>query len=228
MKHMPNILALDCSTEACSCALSIGGEMSEHFEIIPRGHARAILPMIHAIMREHGMPYTALDGIAVGAGPGSFTGLRIAAGVAQGIAFGAGLPLIPVSTLAALAQLTASSGTRACLTCLDARINEVYWAVYTVDSNNVALQGEEQLCKPELLRFELSGLAESCTALGNGMKFIEQMPLQTRKLIENFHDDVSPRASAIATLGARYLEQGKGVDPADFSPSYIRNKVTHH
>lgn len=223
---MPTILSLDCSTEACSCAVAVNGKIAEKFEFIPRGHARAILPMIQALMQEHDLSYTALDGIAVGAGPGSFTGLRIAAGVAQGIAFGAELPLIPVSTLAAMAQLKASSDTQTFLACLDARINEVYWAVYRVDNKKIELLGEEQLCKPDLLNIEIMGLHESCFALGNGMQFFDQMPLQTRQMISAYEVDVSPHASAIALLGARYLEQGKGMNPAEFSPSYLRNKVT--
>tara|TARA_R110000824_G_scaffold52692_4_gene146289 strand:+ start:228016 stop:228636 length:621 start_codon:yes stop_codon:yes gene_type:complete len=204
----------------------VNGEIAEKFEYIPRGHAGAILPMIQALMLEHDMAYTALDGVAVGSGPGSFTGLRIAAGVAQGIAYGAELPLIPVSTLAAMAQLKSSGETQRILTCLDARINEVYWAIYCVDSNKIELLGSEQLCKPLLLDLAEMGINESYYGLGNGMQFIEQMPLQTQELISAYDTDVSPRASAIATLGARYLEQGKGMNPADFSPSYIRNKVT--
>ena len=223
--YMATILALDTSTEACSCAISSNGEISEKYEFIPREHTRYLLPMIKSLMAECGLRFSSLDGVAVGSGPGSFTGLRIAAGVAQGIAYGADLPLIPVSTLAAMAQQSKETNSKAILTCLDARISEVYWAVYTTDKKWVELVGEEHLCKPELLDCNLK---EACYAVGNGMVFIEQMPLQTRKLIEGFETNVYPRASAIAELGVRYLELGLSINPADYSPTYLRNQVTQN
>ncbi len=176
-------------------------------------------------MAEHDLNFSDLDGIAVGAGPGSFTGLRIAAGVAQGIAFGADLPLIPVSTLAALAQQSLKSESQHIFSCLDARINEVYWAVYSKDEHKIQLLGEEQLCKPELVDYEISG---PCYGVGNGMNFIDQMPKHIQSLISAYDSDVYPRAAAMAELAVGYLEQGMSMKPEDFSPTYLRNKVTQN
>ena len=222
---MSTILALDSSTEACSCALVIDSKFFETFELLPRLHTQYILPMIKSLMAEHDLNFSDLDGIAVGAGPGSFTGLRIAAGVAQGIAFGADLPLLPVSTLAALAQQSLKSESQHILSCIDARINEVYWAVYSNDGHKIELVGEEQLCKPELVDFEISG---SCYGVGNGMNFINQMPKHIQSLISAFDSEVYPRALAMAELAVGYLEQGMSIKPEDFSPTYLRNKVTQN
>lgn len=222
---MPVILALDSSTEACSCALAIEGEIFEKFEIMPRLHTQYILPMIKDLMAEHNLSFTALDSIAVGAGPGSFTGIRIAAGVAQGIAFGANLPLIPVSTLAAMAQQNLDSGSANIFSCLDARINEVYWAVYSVQSNKIRLEGSEQLCKPELVELKING---SCFGVGSGMNFIDQMSLEVQSLIQSYDSSIYPRAGAIAELATDYFVEGMAINPADFSPTYLRNKVTQN
>lgn len=221
---MSKILALDTSTEACSCALSINGEIFETFELLPRLHAQFILPMVKQMMVKHDLAFTDLDAISVGAGPGSFTGLRIAAGVAQGIAFGSDLPLIPVSTLAAMAQQCIELGENYIFTCLDARVKEVYWAVYAVRENNIELKGSEQLCKPELVDLKLD---DSCYAVGNGMIFIEQLPAETQFLIKGYDNEVYPRASAMVKLATTYFKQGMGMKPEDFSPTYLRNKVTH-
>jgi len=221
----PKILSLDSSTEACSCAVSVAGEIFEKFELLPRLHTQFILPMIKELMQECDLRFSDLDAVAVGAGPGSFTGLRIAAGVAQGIAFGADLPLIPVSTLATMAQQSIKSEEKYVLSCLDARINEVYWALYSISEDAIELQGEEQLCKPELVDLTPD---KPCHAVGNGMHFIKQMPAQTQSLIRSYDSEVYPQAAAMTELAIRYFEQGLTMTPEDFSPTYLRNKVTQN
>lgn len=222
---MPRILALDSSTEACSCALTLDSGITESFDIIPRGHTRHMLPMIKKLMNEHELEFAALDAVAVGAGPGSFTGLRIAAGVAQGIAFGAGIPLIPISTLACMAQQKAQSAHSFILSCLDARINEVYWAVFSLQSGKVTLLGEEQLTRPEALLLQNN---EPMLAVGNGMEFYQQMPEDTRQGLVEIDAGVYPRASAIAELALEQWQAGQHIDPAEFSPTYLRNQVTQN
>jgi tRNA threonylcarbamoyladenosine biosynthesis protein TsaB len=144
------ILAIETATEACSAALWLDGTISERFEIAPRGHGERILAMVDALLAEGGLALGALDAIAFGCGPGAFTGLRIAAGVAQGLAFGADLPVAPVSTLAALAQgaLRERHQPRV-LAVLDARMGEVYWGAYE-QGNDGLMQciGGERVCAP--------------------------------------------------------------------------------
>lgn len=222
---MSAILALDSSTEACSCALSIDGETFETFEVLPRKHTQYILPMIKRLMKEHSLNYADLDAIAVGAGPGSFTGLRIAAGVAQGLAFGAELSIIPVSTLAAMAHQSLNSTSKYVFTCLDARINEVYWAIYSIKGADVEIKGSEQLSKPDYIDLNIE---DSCYAVGNGMGFIDAMPKETQALISSYDVNVYPRAGAIAELALTYFKQGKAIKPETFSPTYLRNKVTQN
>ncbi|GAB4353090.1 MAG: hypothetical protein Kow0060_03270 [Methylohalobius crimeensis] len=125
------ILAIETATEACSAALYLDGVVEERFQVAPRRHTHLILPMAEALLAEAGLTLSALDGLAFGRGPGSFTGLRIAAGVIQGLAFGADLPVVPVSTLAALAWQVFDEGAADCaLAALDARMGEVYWGIY--------------------------------------------------------------------------------------------------
>ncbi len=125
------ILAVDAATEACSAALLAGELLIERFEVIGRGHAGRLLPMADELLRETGLSVHELDGIAFGRGPGGFTGLRIAAGVAQGLAAGAGRPIVPVSNLAAVAAGAGrTTGADRVLACTDARMGQVYWAAY--------------------------------------------------------------------------------------------------
>ncbi len=130
---MAKILAVDTSTEACSAALLLGEKIDERFEIAPRRHTSLILPMVEDLLNEQSMRLTDLDAIAFGQGPGSFMGLRIAVGVAQGLAFGANLPVVPVSSLQALAQ--AAYWKTSCKTILagwDARMQAIYWGAYVL------------------------------------------------------------------------------------------------
>ena len=145
------LLAIDTSTEACSAAVLIDGEIRERYRLAPREHTHLILPMIDELLRESDLKVGGLDAVAFGRGPGAFTGLRIAAGVVQGIAFGADLPVVPVSSLAALAQ-GGYRETGACrvLAAIDARIQEVYWAACEFDdAGQLQMIGDEVVCSPE-------------------------------------------------------------------------------
>jgi tRNA threonylcarbamoyladenosine biosynthesis protein TsaB len=125
---MTTLLALDTATEACSVAVLHDGRVHSHYEVIPRLHAQRLLPMIKQIMAEAGAPLSAIDAIAFGRGPGAFTGVRIAIGVVQGLAFGLDRPVLPVSNLAVLAQgAYRLHGARQVAAAIDARMDEVYW-----------------------------------------------------------------------------------------------------
>ena len=151
---MTRILAIETATEACSVALLLEDEVQERFEIAPRQHAALLLPFVESLLASAAIGLDRLDAIAFGCGPGSFTGLRIAAGMTQGLAFGANLPVVPVSTLAALAQGTVvQHGVRAVLAALDARMKEVYWGAFRCDDTGlVEPLGGEAVSVPQRVR----------------------------------------------------------------------------
>ncbi|MDH5191860.1 MAG: tRNA (adenosine(37)-N6)-threonylcarbamoyltransferase complex dimerization subunit type 1 TsaB, partial [Gammaproteobacteria bacterium] len=145
------LLAIDTATEACSAALLIEGNVQSEYQIAPQQHADLILPMVEKLLAEAAIKLNQLDAIAFGRGPGSFTGVRIATSVTQGLAYGADIPVVPVSTLATMAQRIYREQQKSkVLAVIDARISEVYWAVYQLDKNNLMqLQGEESVIAPE-------------------------------------------------------------------------------
>lgn len=227
---MALILALDTSTEACSCALNIDGEITEDFALIPRQHAQRILPMVQKLLADKNLQFADLDALAFGRGPGSFTGLRIAAGVIQGMAFAANLPVIPVSTLAALAlQAYEITGCNRILACLDARIDEVYWAGFEVRDDQIILQNDEYLCKPELMQTAFfEQVNEALTVVGNGLSYKNRFPaLLINKMGLELPDQL-PRASAIAKLAGREWILNNYIAAEQVNPLYLRDKVTHN
>ncbi|CAG0911360.1 unnamed protein product, partial [Cyprideis torosa] len=164
---MTRILALDTATEACSCALWLDGEMITRFEVAPQKHTQLILPMIDGLLADAGVDRHSLDAIAFGRGPGSFTGVRIAVAMAQGIAFSLDKPVVPVSTLQALALAGVRQyGADKIIALMDARMGEVYHAEFVVDSNGEpVMQGKESVIKPELVPVPE---ADGWVSLGSG------------------------------------------------------------
>lgn len=224
---MSKILALDTSTQACSVALWIDGEVREDFRDIPRQHTQLLLPMVQQILAAAELSLGQLDGIAFGRGPGSFTGLRICTGVTQGLALGANLPVAPVSTLAALAQ-QARDEFRAdgVLTALDARMDEIYWGCYHFDRSSALplLQGKERVCAPE--RVTLAAISPGkWIGYGTGWNFLDRLPEAVRAAVVHIEPEREPRAAAIAKLGAAVIAAGQGVTPEQALPVYLRNNV---
>jgi len=217
------LLALDTSTEACSAALLLDGDLRLRFELTERSHAELILPMIDSLLAEAGITLASLDGLAFGRGPGGFTGLRIAAGVAQGLAFGAGLPVAPVSSLAAVAeQVPADAGGRI-LVCNDARMGEIYWAAFERHGDGgLATASAEFVSPPARVAAGIEGLRH---AAGNGIaKHLElRSRLEAAGLV--VHESLYPRADAVARLGAIEFAAGRGVDAAQALPVYVRDDV---
>jgi len=224
------MLAIDTSTEACSAALLWSdGEVRQRFIVTERGHADLILPMIDGLLAEAGCRLRDLDGLAFGRGPGGFTGLRIAAGVTQGLAYGAGLRVAPVSSLAAVAFLATSSTSPASsgegiLVCNDARMNEVYWGCYRFDAGDP--------CVPLVLTAETVGPADVVQPApavmhfaGNGLPRYPALQARLESAGLRYHEGVYPRAEVIARLGERMLQKGEGVDAAGAQPVYIRDDV---
>jgi len=179
------LLALDTSTEACTVALLAGGVVYERHEIIPRRHNQEILSMVKALLIEANTALTDLDAIVFGCGPGSFTGVRIAASVTQGLAFGAGLPVTPVSTLQTLAQgAYRELGAQQVLTGWDARMDEVYWGQYALDSSEQIMLPliEDGLYAPDAVPLPASGGSAPPSSLESGKgSAVPALPLVDEK-----------------------------------------------
>lgn len=218
------LLAVETATEACSAALYIDGEILERFQLAPRIHTQLILPMIESLLAEAGLHRSELEGLAFGRGPGSFTGVRIATGVIQGIALGLDLPIVPVSTLAAIAQefFDRQLDTIA-FTAMDARMSEIFWGVYQKNTDDLAeLIGREVVMPAtSIVCPDLYG-----SGIGTGWNVYQEelsQHLQGRlKLIET---DNLPRASAVAKLGAQGFVEGLAVPVELAQPVYLRDKV---
>lgn len=214
------LLALDTSTENCSVALWLDGDILSRQELAGQRHSDLILPMLEELLGEAGLTLKLLDGIAFGEGPGSFTGLRIGCGIAQGLALGADLPVVGISTLLALAE--AAPGERV-LACLDARIGEIYHAAYEKQQGAWHTVREPSLCYAKDAP-ELSGAGW----IGAGSGFAAYADaLQARYAGQLLSSDgsVYPQARDMVKLAAPMFEQGLGQDAALAAPLYIRNKV---
>ncbi len=219
------LLALETSTEACSAALYLDGEVTERYQLAPQQHNKLILPMVESLLAEAGLGLRQMDALAFGRGPGSFTGVRIAAGVAQGLAFGADLPVAPVSTLAAMAQEAfAETPDGFAFPCIDARMGEVYWGVYRRGAEGWAeLAGAEAVAGAGTVVFPEE--AAGC-GIGSGWGTYEAV-LRERLggRVAGILPDRFPRAAWIARLGAEVFRQGGCVAAEDAQPVYLRDKV---
>lgn len=228
---MARLLALDTSTEACSCALWLDGRVEEEFAVIPRQHAQRMLPMIDALLAANRLSLQELDTIAWGRGPGSFTGLRIAAGITQGLAFASGLPVVSVSTLAALAlQHHLLHGSTRVFACIDARIDELYWGCFVIHEGLPVLTGDEGLCAPDALPVELLQLQfedGAMPAAGSGLVYADRFAAPLRARLVEQRPDLLPHAAAIARLAATDFAAGLAHAAHEAQPLYLRDKVTH-
>jgi tRNA threonylcarbamoyladenosine biosynthesis protein TsaB len=216
------LLALDTSTEACSVALLLDEVLRLRFELTERSHADLVLPMVDELLAEAGVGLADLDGLAFGRGPGAFTGLRIATGVVQGLALGAGLPVVAISSLAAVAEQVPAAAGQTILVCNDARMGEVYWGVFQRRDAAIVGLTPESVSVPEQVG---EGVTQVRHAAGNA--FSRYPVLATRLVAEGLqlHEGIYPRADAVARLGAQELAAGRGV-PAEMAlPVYIRDDV---
>ena|ERR1700722_12262184 len=217
------VLAVDTATEASSVALLSGDELLSRYAEGGLSHAQQILGMVEAVLAEAQVSLSMLDGIAASIGPGSFTGVRISVAVAQGLAFGAGLLVAPVSTLEALAFQAMRSGAANALACLDARMGEVYWGCFTADpARGVAASSPPSVGPPESVVLPVPGPHR-----GIGRGFTAYPALAALPGLELDPDDrrALPNAREFARLGALRLQLAEGLDPADISPLYLRDKV---
>ncbi len=227
------ILSLDTATENCSAALLVDGNVRAHEVEMDRGHAERILPMVDALLCEERLSLSELDAIAFGRGPGSFTGVRLAATVTQGLAFGAGLGVVPVSNLQAVAQrvlgaAVADPATARVLVCNDARMSEVYWACFERGEDGLArLEGEEHVSKPSEVRLPQPWTTAIAAGRGfsvyaDGLKAAVPSVSPT-----SVSGALLPRATEIALLAVPVVAAGRLLPPEAAIPTYLRDNVAH-
>lgn len=226
------LLALDASSSACSVALlrqqvrqnGVERECLARVEMTPRAHTRRLMPMVDDVLAEANVSAQQLDAIAFGRGPGSFTGLRIAAGAAQGLAFGLDCPLLGVSTLEALAlQAHRRYHFRHVVTALDARMGEIYAATWHCLNDTLSLKSDEVVIAPA--NFRLPADETDWVGVGTGFTLWDEFALNAQTAISQHLIDLEPRAEEMAWLAARDLEAGLGQAAHEAQPVYLRNDV---
>lgn len=218
------LLALDTSTEACAAAVYAEGVTFSEFALTPRAHTQLILPMVDKVLSVAGLRLQDVDAIAVGRGPGAFTGIRIGIGVAQGLAMAADKPVIPVSTLAALAQQAyLQRGATQVLAALDARMGEVYWGQYLIQAGLMVLQGEEQVCAPADAPVPET---EGWFAVGHGWSaYADALQARFAGKLTGTDSDSLPAAEFMLPLAVAEWQAGRAVAPEEAQPVYLRNKI---
>lgn len=218
------ILALDTATEICSVALRIGGECISREVLTQRSHAELVLPMVDELLREASLTLRELDCIAYGRGPGAFTGVRVAIGVVQGLAFGARRPTVGISNLAAVAHQVMQPNA-VVLVCMDARMSEVYTASYTAQPDGaMLLQSQEKVLAPADVQDSADEHRRATILAGTGFRAYPE--LRSRFPTLPVHDAVLPHARDIAALAQIEMQAGRSASALQVQPTYLRDKVT--
>lgn len=214
------LLAIETSTEACSVAVYVDGELRERHELAPRRHTQLVLPWAEQLLAEAGLRKSQLDAIAVGRGPGAFTGVRLAIALAQGLALALDRPLLPISTLAVLAMQ--GQGERI-LAAIDARMGEVYLGGFRRDADGlVSADGAEAIVPPAQAPLPDSIVAGVGTGYGaEGGVLVARLGDR----LQGFDAGALPRAADLARLAARAFTRGEAMAPDDVEPAYLRDKV---
>lgn len=226
------LLALDTSTEACSVALLYKGEKTVLDELAQRTHTQRILPMVDQILSQSGISLKRVDGLVFGRGPGSFTGVRVGAGIAQGLALGADLPVIPISNLAAMAQAAYEQlRVEKVLSAIDARMNEVYFTQLKAEKVRLNSQEfiewqtviEEQVASPEKVSVKVEHLEEDWKTVGTGWSAYAQFS----SIIENRETEILlPSAQYMLSLALPKWYKKEILSALEIEPIYLRNEVT--
>jgi tRNA threonylcarbamoyladenosine biosynthesis protein TsaB len=217
------LLAVDTATEICSIALARGQRVAERAEDVGHGHSERVLPMVQDLLREAGLRLSDCDAVAFGAGPGAFTGLRIACAIAQGLAYGIGRPVVAVGNLAALALAAADDapGARRVLAAVDARMQQAYWAVYSIDGERVREIGAPALVPAGELADVCCSHAPDLVA-GNALLAFPQAASQLRCALA---PGARASASTVARLARTVLADGGAVPAEQARPVYVRDRV---
>jgi tRNA threonylcarbamoyladenosine biosynthesis protein TsaB len=219
-----NILAIDTCTEMCSAAVLSEGEVFEQAALTQRGHSDRILGMIDTVLAQAGITMKQIDLLAFGRGPGSFTGVRVGVGVAQGIAFARELPVVPVSTLAAVAQRAIDEhGANKVAVALDARMGEIYAGHYIAENGLAVSVDDEQVCKPEAF-LPMSG--DDWFAAGTGWQvYTAELERAFGGRLQHTDSTLLPTAAAIAKLARRAASRGQTIAAEQAVPVYLRDNV---
>ena len=227
------ILAIDTATESCSAALLLDERLLQREQLLARGAAETILPMVEELLTEAGVRLSMLSAIAFGRGPGAFTGVRLAASVTQGLAFGAGLKVVPVSDLQALAQrvLDDAGVVDRVLVCTDARMHEVYWGCFERTADGFARPwGEERVTPPKDVSLPPPWAARPGTASGRlagvGSGFMAYPRLREELRVDPLLEGLLPRAVEVARLAVREVAAGRIFSAEQALPVYLRDDVT--
>ena len=228
-----NYLAIDASTEACSVALQVNGKLYTRYDLCPQSHSLQLLPMVDELLKEADIKLSQCDGLIFGRGPGSFTGVRIGVGVAQGLAFAADIPVVGVSSLQAMAQLAFIKYQQTkVFAAIDARMGEVYNGYFILDENNImqeqilADQNGEAVTAPELISSRLTDVITlPVYGVGTGWDAYNEQ-LSSLKSNNGTPDILFPSAEAMLVIGKAALDRGEGVSAEDAQPVYVRDTVS--
>ena len=217
-----NLLALETSTEACSVALVHGDLLIERFEVAPRRHAELTLPWTDALLAEAGLARSAVQAIAVGRGPGAFTGVRLGISLAQGMALALGVPAVAISTLAALAMRADAGEGERVLAAIDARMGEVYWCAYEIRDGEPHALGDEHVGAPDSVQVE----GESWHGVGTGFAAQDNaLATHLATQLASVDAEALPHAADVARLAIAAYKRGEAVAPERIEPAYLRNNV---
>ena len=225
--NMTGILAIETATEACSVAVFREGVYTERHSVAPRQHSQLLFAMLGELLPSGNLAKNGIELIAYGCGPGSFTGLRIAASAVQGLAYSCDLPAVAVSTLSVMAQTALRQGsvdTDGTVLCtLDARINEVYAAVYGFDNNTAVLREGPWACAPAELA---PGGTEPLCAVGSGCLFLHLFPQSLQARVQTCVPDMLPSARDIIPLALEKYQRGEIQTPRNVQPVYVRDEIS--
>lgn len=216
-----NLLAIDTASDACVVGLSLSGKHFTRFELTPRRHTECVLPWSDALLAQAGIGKSELDAIAVGIGPGAFTGVRLAVSLAQGMALALGLPIVPVSTLACIAQAQQHDGPIAVL--MDARMGECYAGFFRKTDGIVSAIAAERLLKPEQIELPFAG---NWIGVGSALSsYAAQLPQELMAALTRIDATCLPQPEALLQLAEHGLKNGAALAPERIEPAYLRDKV---
>lgn len=226
-QYMTTTLAIDTATDACSIALHREGDYQQRLEIAPRQHNQLLFKMLAELLPAGGIEAAGIELLAFGSGPGSFTGLRIAASAIQGLAYAGGLPVVAVSTLACQVQGAYREGLVTdgdlVLSTVDAQVGEVYAACYEVSAGQLVERMPAQVCKPEALRCD--GLAPR-VGIGSGLRLEDEFPGALREALQVRYPEFLPQARDLIPLALDAFERGEVCAADQVVPCYVRDEVS--